>query len=217
MAAKDENGNWTIFRKGSTRLENPDIADTYNTVLKMAAKRSLVDAVLKATGGSCAFTQDLEDMKGNAAAGGYDLGEGDRQAYGRQQGRNAPPQEQEWAPEYEDGYSAQPAYAEADYAEQEQAPQPAQAQDAVPEQAEIPLPEATELPKTRKPAAPSSQARIANFLAWIGRQKAVKGADAVADCLGRLGFESEKEVKAADLKKVSDAVAALPDATEAKG
>lgn len=216
VAAKDENGNWTIFRKGSTRLENPDIADTYNTVLKMAAKRSLVDAVLKATGGSCAFTQDLEDMKGNAAAGGYDLGEGDRQAYGRQQGRNAPQQEPEWAPEYEDGYSAQPAYAESDYAEQEQAPQPAQAQDAVPEQAEIPLPEATELPKTRKPAAPSSQARIANFIAWIGRQKAVKGADAVADCLGRLGFESEKEVKAADLKKVSDAVAALPDATEAK-
>ena len=217
VAAKDENGNWTIFRKGSTRIENPDIADTYNTVLKMAAKRSLVDAVLKATGGSCAFTQDLEDMKGNAAAGGYDIGEGDRQAYGRQHGRNAPPQEQELAPEYEDGYSAQPAYAEADYAEQEPATQPAQAQDAVPEQAEIQLPEATELPKTRKPAAPSSQARIANFIAWIGRQKAVKGADAVADCIGRLGFESEKEVKAADLKKVSDAVAALPDAKEAKG
>ncbi len=217
VAAKDENGNWTIFRKGSTRLDNPDIADTYNTVLKMAAKRSLVDAVLKATGGSCAFTQDLEDMKGNAAAGGYDIGEGDRQAYGRQQGRNAQPQEPEWEPSYEDGYSAQPAYAESDYAEQEQAPQPAQAQDAVPGQAEIPLPEATELPKARKPAAPSSQARIANFIAWIGRQKAVKGADAVADCLGRLGFESEKEVKAADLKKVSDAVAALPDAKEAKG
>ena len=152
-------------------------------------------------------------MKGNAAAGGYDFGEGDRQAYGRQQGRNAPPQEPEWAPEYEDGYAAQPEYAEAAY---DDAAAQAQAQDTVHEQAEIPLPEATELPKTRKPAAPSSQARIANFIAWIGRQKAVKGADAVADCLGRLGFESEKEVKAADLKKVSDAVAALPDATEAK-
>lgn len=213
VAAKDENGNWTIFRKGSTRIENPDIADTYNTVLKMAAKRSLVDAVLKATGGSCAFTQDLEDMKVNAAAGGYDIGEGNRQEYGRQQGRNAPPQEQEWDPEYEDGYAAQPEYAEAAY---DDASEQAHAHDSVHEHAEIPLPEATELPKTRKQAAPSSQARIANFIAWIGRQKAVKGADAVADCLGRLGFESEKEVKAADLKKVSDAVAALPDATEAK-
>ena len=34
---------------------------------------------------------------------------------------------------------------------------------------------------------------------------------------GRLGFESEKDVKVADLKKVSDAVAALPNATEAQG
>lgn len=218
VAAKDENGNWTIFKKGSTKLENPDIADTYNTVLKMASKRSLIDAVLKATGGSCAFTQDLEDMKGNAAAGGYDLGEGERQGYGRQQARQAPPQEPEWTPQYEDaGYAAQPAYAEADYTEQEPAPQPAQAQDAVPEQAEIPLPEAKELPKSRKPAAQSNLVRLANFLAWIERQKAVKGADAVADCLGRLGFESEKDVKAADLKKVSDAVAALPNATEAQG
>jgi hypothetical protein len=199
VAAKDENGNWTIFKKGSTKLENPDIADTYNTVLKMASKRSLIDAVLKATGGSCAFTQDLEDMKGNAAAGGYDLGEDGRQGYGRQQARQASPQEPEWTPQYED----------ADYAEQEPAPQP--------EQAEIPLPEATELPKPRKPAAQSNLVRLANFLAWIERQKAVKGADAVADCLGRLGFESEKDVKAADLKKVSDAVAALPNATEAQG
>lgn len=218
VAAKDENGNWTIFKKGSTRLENTDIADTYNTVLKMASKRSLIDAVLKATGGSCAFTQDLEDMKGNAAAGGYDLGEGGGQGYGRQQARQAPPQEPEWTPQYEDaGYAAQPAYAEADYAGQEPAPQPAQSQDAVPEQAEIPLPEARELPKSRKPAAQSTLVRLANFLAWIERQKAVKGADAVADCLGRLGFESEKDVKAADLKKVSDAVAALPNATEAQG
>lgn len=60
-AKKDEGGNWMIFKKGDTRLENPDIADTYNTVLKMASKRSLVDAVLKATGGSCEFTQDIED------------------------------------------------------------------------------------------------------------------------------------------------------------
>lgn len=59
-AKKDENGVWKLYKKGS-KTENPDIADTYNTVLKMASKRSLIDATLKATGGSCEFTQDIED------------------------------------------------------------------------------------------------------------------------------------------------------------
>lgn len=67
VAKKDENGSWKIFQKGDRKVENPDIADVYNTVLKMASKRSLVDATLKATGGSCEFTQDIEDM-GTAAA-----------------------------------------------------------------------------------------------------------------------------------------------------
>lgn len=42
-------------------VENPDLADYWNTVLKMAKKRALVDAVLLATGASALFTQDLED------------------------------------------------------------------------------------------------------------------------------------------------------------
>ena len=67
VAKKDENGAWKIFRKGDKKMENPDIADVYNTVLKMASKRSLVDATLKATGGSCEFTQDIEDMGATAA------------------------------------------------------------------------------------------------------------------------------------------------------
>lgn len=61
-AKKDADGNWIIYRAGDKKLENPDIADVYNTVLKMAAKRSFVDATLKATGGSCEFTQDAEDV-----------------------------------------------------------------------------------------------------------------------------------------------------------
>ena len=44
------------------RVENPDIADTYNTVLKMAKKRAHVDAILTATAASDIFTQDIEDM-----------------------------------------------------------------------------------------------------------------------------------------------------------
>lgn len=66
---KKVDGVWEWVRfKDSAKAENPDIADQYNTVLKMASKRSLVDATLKATGGSCEFTQDIEDM---APKGGY--------------------------------------------------------------------------------------------------------------------------------------------------
>ena len=44
------------------RVENPDIADVYNTVLKMAKKRALVDAVKSTTAASDIFTQDVEDL-----------------------------------------------------------------------------------------------------------------------------------------------------------
>ena len=43
------------------KVPNPNLADTYNTVVKMAEKRALVAAVLLATGASDVFTQDLED------------------------------------------------------------------------------------------------------------------------------------------------------------
>lgn len=44
-------------------VENPDIADTFNTILKMSKKRAMVDATLTATAASDIFTQDLEDMR----------------------------------------------------------------------------------------------------------------------------------------------------------
>jgi len=44
------------------RKENPDIADQYNTVLKMAEKRALVNAVKRSTAASDIFTQDTEDL-----------------------------------------------------------------------------------------------------------------------------------------------------------
>lgn len=43
------------------RIPNPDIADTWNTVLKMADKRALTAAVLNGTAASDVFTQDVED------------------------------------------------------------------------------------------------------------------------------------------------------------
>lgn len=57
-----------IESQDTGRVPNPDLPDSYNTVLKMAAKRSLVDAVLKVTAASDIFTQDLEDISGKRAS-----------------------------------------------------------------------------------------------------------------------------------------------------
>lgn len=54
-------GTWQICEIGE-KMENPDIADVYNTVLKMAKKRAFVDGILSATGASDIFTQDIEDL-----------------------------------------------------------------------------------------------------------------------------------------------------------
>ncbi len=67
---KDETtGKWMIYEK-IDKVENPDIADTYNTVLKIAKKRAFVDAMLTATAASDIFTQDLgEDKEFNPPLG----------------------------------------------------------------------------------------------------------------------------------------------------
>lgn len=46
-----------------SKYRNRAAADVVNTVLKMAKKRALVDAVLNTTGASQFFTQDVEDMR----------------------------------------------------------------------------------------------------------------------------------------------------------
>lgn len=43
------------------KIENEDIADVYNTVLKMSKKRAQIDATLTVTGSADLFTQDLID------------------------------------------------------------------------------------------------------------------------------------------------------------
>lgn len=60
IAQKDENGAWMIHESSGVK-ENPDLAEVYNTVLKMAKKRALVDATLNACAASDIFTQDLEE------------------------------------------------------------------------------------------------------------------------------------------------------------
>jgi len=60
--AKFKDGDPAIEGQQVGRVDNEDIADQHNTVLKMANKRSLVAAVLNVTAASDFFTQDIEDL-----------------------------------------------------------------------------------------------------------------------------------------------------------
>lgn len=72
--AKFPDKDSTITGQQTGRVANPDIADVYNTVRKMACKRAHVAAVLFITGASEIFTQDLDDEdeeRPDRADGGY--------------------------------------------------------------------------------------------------------------------------------------------------
>lgn len=86
---KKKDGAWVVLRVtgDGDRVENPDIADQYNTVLKMAKKRAFVDATITATAASDFFTQDIEDFRDDAPTAG--------------RGQNEPPTETKPAPKAE--------------------------------------------------------------------------------------------------------------------
>lgn len=60
--AKFKEGDTAIEGQEAGKAEHDNPPDYYNTVLKMAKKRALVDAALTATAASDLFTQDIEDM-----------------------------------------------------------------------------------------------------------------------------------------------------------
>ena len=60
--AKFADTDTKITSQAQGEVDNPDVADAFNTVLKMAKKRALVDAVLTVAGVSDVFTQDVEDF-----------------------------------------------------------------------------------------------------------------------------------------------------------
>ena len=64
---KKVDGQGWMVAKGGEKLETDNPADHYNTVLKMAKKRALVDAVLTTTAASDIFAQDLEDLNASLA------------------------------------------------------------------------------------------------------------------------------------------------------
>ncbi len=57
-----ESNRYEIFEGSDQKIEHDNPADYYNTVLKMAKKRAMIDAILTVTAASDIFTQDLEDM-----------------------------------------------------------------------------------------------------------------------------------------------------------
>jgi hypothetical protein len=61
MKKVDNEWKWVRFTGDGSKVENPDIADQYNTVLKMGKKRAQVDATLTALAASDIFTQDIEE------------------------------------------------------------------------------------------------------------------------------------------------------------
>jgi hypothetical protein len=66
--ARKIDDQWVIVTQGE-RVENPDIADCYNTVMKMAKKRAHVDAMITACAASDIFAQDFEDFIDQGGSG----------------------------------------------------------------------------------------------------------------------------------------------------
>jgi hypothetical protein len=60
-----------IVEQSADKVANPDLPDSWNTVLKMADKRALVAAILNGTAASDIFTQDVEDGPSGAAGDPY--------------------------------------------------------------------------------------------------------------------------------------------------
>ena len=65
--AKFSDKDPAIVNQSGEREDNPNIADTTNTVLKMADKRAFVAAILIGTAASDIYTQDVEDLVDGAS------------------------------------------------------------------------------------------------------------------------------------------------------
>lgn len=66
--SKWPDGAKVIESQDGGKIENPDIADVFNTCLKIGKKRAYVDATITATAASDLFTQDIEDLQASAGA-----------------------------------------------------------------------------------------------------------------------------------------------------
>lgn len=64
--SKFVDGDESIESQQVGRVENPDIADMYNTCLKMSEKRAVVGSAIQVTATGDLFTQDLDDLPDSA-------------------------------------------------------------------------------------------------------------------------------------------------------
>lgn len=87
---KEYKGQHGPYRK--YRIENDDMFSMWNTVLKMAKKRALVDATLSATRSAGIFTQDAEEMEEWLSS--QDETDGKRQRPGKKDDKKDEPAEQ---------------------------------------------------------------------------------------------------------------------------
>ena len=64
VTGKNESGQWEICEVGE-KVEHDNPADYFNTILKIAQKRSFVGSIVGSTAASDIFTQDIEDLVAN--------------------------------------------------------------------------------------------------------------------------------------------------------
>ena len=83
-----------------SRYENQNSMDVANTVLKIAKKRAMVDAVITAVGGSFLLTQDLEDMQ----SGNFQQKTGSRGGFQSNNRGNSQPQQNSYQKKQDNGY-----------------------------------------------------------------------------------------------------------------
>lgn len=95
------------------KVPNPNLADTWNTVTKMATKRARVDAILSVTGASALFTQDVEDGpdagRGGGGASGAPEGSGTQRREPEQHVAPAAKPPEAWVAEFP-GYEFVPGW-----------------------------------------------------------------------------------------------------------
>ena len=75
--AKFKKGDQAIEGQVLGQVQNPDPHDVENTIVKMAAKRSYIDAAKRTTASSGLFTQDAEDMEPPTSARDVDVETGE--------------------------------------------------------------------------------------------------------------------------------------------
>lgn len=86
--AKFNDGDPTIETQKTDRVPNEDIADSYNTVLRIAEKRALIGAVRLVTGSSALFDEEIPGTGGNERDADH------HEPSGNGQQQEAPPQQQ---------------------------------------------------------------------------------------------------------------------------